>query len=239
MVLLMEENDKHAAIRPGSMGPKGNYWIRFVLGAVAVFAIWFFIIRPNTIELNWAEQEQLLGLAREQLAASVAGDGLIEIYTPELSDRILRDGAAFVTLTVDGALRGCMIDQFETHEPLVANVLRNVELAASADDRFPALSPDEISRTRITISIVHDIVTLVFGDEYELLDQLQPNQDGVILEVDESITTYLPSVWQTFPEPAEFLSQLCIKAGWDADRWRTEPYPTVQTYRVFEVAETE
>jgi uncharacterized protein len=235
----MEANDKHAAVSPGSLGPKGNFWIRFVLGAIAVFVIWFFVIRPNTIELNWAEQKQLLGLAREQLIASVAGDGLIEIYPPELSDRILRDGAAFVTLTVDGALRGCMIDQFEPHEPLVVNVLRNIGLAAGADNRFAALAPEEIDHARITISIVYDIEALTFEDSSDLLEKLDPNLDGVILEVDGNIATYLPSVWQTFPDPTDFLSQLCIKAGWDAERWRTEPYPTIQTYQVFEVAESE
>jgi uncharacterized protein len=235
----MEANDTKASVHLGSLRPKGNYWIRFILGAIAVFVIWFFVIRPNTIELNWSEQEQLLGLAREQLVASVAGDGLIEICPPELSDRILRDGAAFVTLTVDGVLRGCMIDQFEPHEPLVVNVLRNTRLAAGADDRFAVLTPEEIDRARLTISIVYDIEALTFENSSDLLEKLKPHLDGVILEVDGDIATYLPSVWQTFPDPTEFLSQLCIKAGWEAERWRTEPYPTIQTYQVFEVAESE
>ena len=228
-----------AAARPGSINWRANFWARFIVGAIAVFIIWVFVIRPNSVELSVGQQEQLLGLAREQLLASVAGEGSIDVYPPELSDRILQDGAAFVSLTVNGALRGCVIDQFEPHEPLVANVLRNVKLAVQSDERFEAIEESEIENVRIKISIVHDIETVRFRNPDDLLKKLTPFVDAVILSIDEELSTYLPSVWETFPGTAEFLSQLCIKAGWDADRWRNEPYPVIQTYRVFEFAESE
>lgn len=233
----MEGNDKHTPVRPGSMPTRGNFWIRFVLGAIAVFIAWFFFVRPNAVELTWSEQELLLGLAREQLMASVAGEDPIEALPPELTDRTLRDGAAFVSLTVDGALRGCMIDQFEPHEPLVVNILRNAELAVGSDARFSSITQEEIDDVRIKVSIVYDITTLTFGNPDNLLEKIDPNEDGVILEIDGEIAAYLPSVWQIFPDPAEFLTQLCIKAGWDSDRWRTEPYPTVSTFQVYEFGE--
>jgi len=235
----MEGNDRQATARPGSTNPRANSWARFIVGAIAVFIIWFFVIRPNSVELSVAQQEQLLGLAREQLVASVAGEGSIDVYPPELSDRTLRDGAAFVSLTVDGALRGCMIDRFEPHEPLVSNVLRNVQSAVQSDERFAVIKEDEIEKVRIKISIVYDIETLRFDSPHDLEDKLTPFVDGVILSTDEELSTYLPSVWETFPDPDEFLSQLSVKAGWDADRWRTEPYPTIQTYRVYEFGEPE
>jgi len=235
----MENNDKRAMLRLGSVSPKRNFWVRFILGAITVAFVWFFFVRPKAIELTWSEQDQLLGIAREQLVASAAGEELIEIYPPELSERTLRDGAAFVSLTLDSVLRGCMIDQFQPHEPLVVNILRNVELALHGDERFPAITAEEIDRVRVTISIVYEITTLTFSDSSALLGKLKPNVDGVILEIDGEIAAYLPSVWQIFPAPAEFLTQLCINAGWDADRWRTEPYPTVQTYRVFDFGEAE
>ena len=235
----MEGNDKHTAVRPGSMPSRGNFWIRFVLGAIAVFIAWFFFVRPNAVELTWSEQELLLGLAREQLMASVAGEGPIEALPPELTDRTLRDGAAFVSLTVDGALRGCMIDQFKPHEPLAVNILRNVELAVGSDARFSSITQEEIDDVRIKVSIVYDITTLTFGNPGNLLEKIDPNEDGVILEIDGEIAAYLPSVWQIFPDPAEFLTQLCIKAGWDSDRWRTEPYPSVRTFQVYEFGESD
>lgn len=228
-----------AAARPGSVNRRANFWARFILGAIGVLIVWFFVIRPNSVELSVVQQEQLLDLAREQLIASVAGEDLIDVYPPDLSDRILRDGAAFVSLTVDNVLRGCMIDRFEPHEPLVANVLRNVQLAVRSDERFAVIEEDEIEKVRIKISIVHDIETVRFEKPDDLLKKLTPFADGVILSIDEELSAYLPSVWETFPDPDEFLSQLSIKAGWDADRWRTEPYPTIQTYRVFEFGESD
>lgn len=228
-----------AEARPGSVNRRANFWARFIFGAIGVFIVWFFVIRPNSVELSMAQQEQLLGLAREQLIASVAGEDLIDIYLPDLSDRILRDGAAFVSLIVDGTLRGCMIDQFEPHEPLVANVLRNVQLAVRSDERFVAIEESEIEKVRIRISVVYDIETLRFDSSDDLEDKLTPFVDGVILSIGEQLATYLPSIWETFPDPDEFLSQLSIKAGWGADRWKAEPYPAVQTYSVFEFGEPE
>jgi len=235
----MNADLKRAGERPATMSRRGNFWVRFILSAVAVAFVWYFFVQPNSVELTWSEQEQLLGLAREQLAASVVHEGLIDIYPPVLSENLLRDGAAFVSLTIDGQLRGCMIDQFEPHEPLIVNVLRNTELAARADDRFPALTAEEIQRVRIEISIVYDITSLSYTTADDLLEKLTPEEDGVTLEINGEIATYLPSVWQIFPEPAEFLSQLCVKAGWDANCWRTEPYPTAQTYHVFDFREAE
>lgn len=235
----MEENDKLSIGRPGSVNPRANFWARFIIGAILVFIVWFFLVRPNSVELSAEQQVQLLGLAREQLRASVADEDLIDIYPPDLSERILREGAAFVSLTMDGVLRGCMIDQFEPHEPLVANVLRNVQLAVMADERFATIGEDEIERIRIEISIVYDIEPVRFKNAGDLLGKLTPHVDGLILSIGEELSTYLPSVWEIFPDPGDFLSQLCIKAGWEAERWRIEPYPNVQTYRVFNFGESE
>jgi len=235
----MEQTEKQSNARPSSVNSKGSFWIRFVIGAIAVFIVWFFFIRPDALELSPVEKAQLLGLTREQLIASVAGEDSIDVHLPDLSDRILREGAAFVSLTVDGVLRGCMIDQFEPHEPLVANVLRNVQLAVRSDERFSTIEEGEIEHVRIKISVVYDVEPLYFKNPDDLLDKLTPYVDGVILSIDEELSAYLPSVWETFPDPEEFLSQLSIKAGWNADRWRTEPYPDVQIYRVFEFGEPE
>ena len=63
--------------------------------------------------------------------------------------------------------------------------------------------------------------------------------DGVILEVAGELAAYLPYVWGIFSAPKIFLEQLCIKAGWELDRWRTEPYPTIRTFQVYEFGESD
>jgi AmmeMemoRadiSam system protein A len=235
---VMAKEDRYKDVRPGSVNPRAHFWLRFVFGAVAVFLIWHFFIRPDDITLSASEQAQLLTLARRQLVATVAGEGRVDVFEADISDRTTRMESAFVSLYVDGDLRGCMIDQFEPHEPLFANVIGNLQLAA-ADVRFEPLREDEVQRTRIKVSIVHDLEPVRFAAPEELADTLSRRQQGVVLDVEGEVASYLPHVWETFPDPEEFLSQLCIKVGWSEDRWRVEPYPLVHTYRVYEFAEPE
>ena len=234
----MDEKDRSEDTRFDPGKRPGSFWMRFVLGAIAVFVIWYFFVRPDTFTLPLESQAQLLSLARQQLVASVSGDDVITVDPSEVSDPLLRDGAAFVSIEVDGALRGCMIDAFEPHEPLYLNVIHNAELAARADERFAPLREDELERTRITVSVVYNVQPVRFSTPDGLVDRLEPFVDGVILTVDGVDATYLPTVWETFSEPEEFLSELCVKAGWSADRWRTEPYPEVRTYAVFPFSES-
>ena len=219
--------------------PRRQSGWRFVLGAIAVFFIWYFFIQPGSQDLDASEQAELLQLARKQLVAAAAGDGTIEVDETVLRPRLLRSGNAFVTLSVDDALRGCMVDVFEAHEPLYRNVLRNTILAASGDDRFPVVTPGEVAGIRIAISVLTPPETLEFAGPDELIAKLEPGVDGVILTVDGATTSYLPEIWETFPDPADFLSHLSEKAGLSPDRWRETPYPTIETYRVFRFEESQ
>jgi len=212
--------------------PKRHSNWRFLLGAVAVFLIWYFFIQPRSQDLDASEQAALLRIAREQLVAVAAGSEMIEVDETELPPRLLRPESAFVTLSVDGELRGCMIDAFAAHEPLYRNVLRNTVLAASADERFSAVAPDEVDDIRIAISVLTLPKVLEFDSPEDLTAKLEPYVDGVILTAGDATSTYLPEVWKTFPDPVDFLSHLCEKAGLAPDRWREQPHPTIETYRV-------
>ena len=236
---VMEANDQSTKTCNRIAKRKGSFWARAVIGVIAIVLASFLFLRPAPVQIAPEEQAQLLALAREQLIASAAGEDLIPLEPDDVTERTQRQGAAFVSLTAGTELRGCMIDRFEPHEPLFVNVLHNVQLAVGADDRFAAITEDEIDDVRIKVSIVHKIKDVSFKTPNDLVDKLTPFVNGVILRIDEEIATYLPSIWEIFPDPAEFLSQLCIKAGWNSERWRTEPYPTIQTYCVYEFGEPE
>jgi AmmeMemoRadiSam system protein A len=217
--------------------PKRQPAWRFVLGAIAVFFIWYFFIQPDSQQLDASEQADLLRLAREQLVSTAAGGGIIEVDESTLAERLLHPRSAFVTLSVDAALRGCMVDSFEAHEPLYRNVLRNTDSAASEDERFPVVTPEEVGDIRIAISLLTPPEELEFADPDELIAKLEAELDGVIFTLGETTATYLPEVWEMFPDPADFLSHLSEKAGFPSDRWREEPYPMIKTYRVFQFGE--
>lgn len=198
-----------------------------------LIALSLLVGRPDRLQLTPEDEAQLLGLARQQLAAGADGVGEISVSTVGLGSELLKHRSAFVALTVDGEMRGCMIDQFEPHEPLYQNVLRNTQLAAQADGRVASIDAADVASARIEISVVDRIRQAEFSSPEELLLRITPFEDGVILRLGGDIATFLPYVWQTYSDPEEFLSELCTKAGWEADRWRRRPYPTVEIYSVY------
>ena len=56
-------------------------------------------------------------------------------------------------------------------------------------------------------------VALNFKSETELLDQIAPGADGVLLQQQDRRATFLPAVWESLPGRAEFLRELKRKAG--------------------------
>ncbi|WP_020589823.1 AmmeMemoRadiSam system protein A [Desulfobacter curvatus] len=136
----------------------------------------------------------------------------------------------FVTLHKNGALRGC-IGVIEPAEPLRTGVEEIARLAAFKDSRFAPLARDEFDQVDLEISLLSPPEKFEYDVAKELVQRLVPLQDGVILKKGSRQATFLPQVWKQLPDAASFLSQLCIKAGLDADEW-TKGSLTVHTYRV-------
>ena len=204
-----------------------------VLTIVAVLFFLYFVRPSGPSDLSATEQTRLLGWARQQLASTAAGDGPIQIDPTQITKLLAADAACFVSLYADDVLRGCMIDDFEPHQPLFECVLNNTILAARGDDRFSPVRPDEVEGIRIAVSIITEPEVVAFETPDGLLEQITAGLDGVILTVGDGVSAYLPEVWERFPEPTEFLAQLCLKQGLPRDRWREPPYPRVETFRAF------
>jgi hypothetical protein len=134
---------------------------------------------------------------------------------------MLEPGASFVTLTLDGELRGC-IGSLEARRPLLEDVQRNAVAAAFHDPRFTPLSNHEFAHIRVEVSELSAAEPLVFESEAHALSQLRPHVDGLILEYGRHRSTFLPQVWDTLAKPALFLAQLKRKAGLPADFWHDE-----------------
>jgi hypothetical protein len=136
----------------------------------------------------------------------------------------------FVTLHKNGALRGC-IGVIEAVEPLKTGVAETARLAAFKDSRFAPLARDEFDQVDLEISLLSPPEKFEYSKAKELIQRLVPFKDGVIIKKGSNQATFLPQVWEQLPDTASFLSQLCIKAGLDADEW-TKGSLTVHTYRV-------
>jgi len=164
-----------------------------------------------------AQGSILLRLARQAIAARF---GFAEATTPA-ADWLHEPGATFVTLTRQGALRGC-IGSLQAHRPLHEDVQANARAAAFRDPRFAPLLAAELDITRVEVSLLSPAQALYFDNEDDALAQLQPGEDGLILEAGGYRSTFLPQVWEQLPTPAQFLAQLKRKAGLPGDFWSTE-----------------
>ena len=123
-----------------------------------------------------------------------------------------------MTLSRDGELRGCR-GMLEPARPLVQDVAHNAYLSAFDDPRFPPLASRELKGLHLEVSLLSALEALYPAHERELLRMLRPGVDGLVLSDGYERATFLPSVWDKLPEPAEFLRQLKWKAGWPADYW--------------------
>ena len=126
----------------------------------------------------------------------------------------------FVTLEIDGKLRGC-IGNIMPVWPLMDAVKRNAQAAAFEDPRFDPLSRCEFEEFEIEISILSLPSKLQYKDADDLLAKLKPMRDGVILKKGYYEATYLPQVWEEIADKETFLGSLCMKAGLNMDEWRS------------------
>jgi len=110
--------------------------------------------------------------------------------------------------------------------------VRNVVLAATADPRFPPVSPAEVDGLQIEISILGESYPIAFSTPEELADLLRPGVDGVILTTTYGSSTFLPQVWEQLPDAEMFLGELCRKHGAPADCWKTDELIRVEIYQV-------
>jgi len=180
-------------------------------------------------------KEVLLSLARASIKGRFMGTsvdlGSIEEEYPQLKE----PGASFVTLTQDSQLRGC-IGSLVAHRSLLEDVLANAQAAAFSDPRFSPLSEDELSSTRIEVSILSSPKPLEYTDVEELRSKINCGVDGVILNDGYHKATFLPQVWEQLSDFDLFFSHLCQKAGLSTECLHS--HPEISVYQVEKVIES-
>ena len=128
-------------------------------------------------------------------------------------DRVFDEfGASFVTLELDGILRGC-IGSIIPHKPLLKDLLHNAHAAAFSDPRFPTLTLNEYNKIAIKVSLLSKPERIEFETEEELLDVLKPGIHGLIIRDGNYQSVFLPDVWEQLPDKQVFIEQLKLKAG--------------------------
>lgn len=164
----------------------------------------------------------LLPIARAAISEALGSPQQMREEVPWLRE----PGACFVTLTQQGALRGC-IGTLEPYRPLLADVKANAVAAALRDPRFAPLEKKELSYTELEVSLLSPMEPLGFSDEEGAVARLRPGVDGLVFKYGHLRSTFLPQVWEQLPQPEEFLAHLKRKAGLSPDFWA----PGVELFR--------
>ena len=171
--------------------------------------------------LESGPRQALLVLARQSLAHGIARGRALEVEL-EVLDPVLADpGASFVSLHLEGQLRGC-VGLLEAQRPLAVDVAENAFAAGLRDPRFPPLSALELEAVEVSISVLETSEPLTVSGLDVLLATLRPGEDGLIVELAGRRATFLPAVWEQLPEPEDFVAQLWRKAGLPARFWSPE-----------------
>jgi AmmeMemoRadiSam system protein A len=172
--------------------------------------------------LDAADGVRLLEVARAAIDHGLAYGRPIEIDLSPYAGALREPRATFVTLHLDGELRGC-IGELEAQRPLVASVAHGAFQAAFRDPRFAPVSAPEGPHLDIHVSVLSPLERLEVGSEEELLLVLRAGRDGLLLD-DGAVhrATFLPAVWYSLPDPRAFVCELKRKAGLASDAWPTE-----------------
>jgi AmmeMemoRadiSam system protein A len=170
------------------------------------------------MSLNEPDRQQLLDLAKNSIRQGLQTGRPLKINLDDYPPEWTEPRATFVTLQINHQLRGC-IGMLEAVRPLAEDIVENAFSAAFKDPRFPPLEAQELDKLEIHLSILTPAEPLSFSTEQDLLAQLQPGIDGLILEEGRKRGTFLPSVWESLPEPGQFLRHLKQKAGLPPDYW--------------------
>ncbi len=170
------------------------------------------------MSLNNENRKRLLKVARDSIENGFKNGNPLCVNLRDFPTELIRPGATFVTLEKKHQLRGC-IGMLEAVFPLVEDVAENAFSAAFKDPRFPPLQKSELDDLEIHISILGEPEPMMFSSEEDLIAQIRPNVDGLILEEGRHRGTFLPSVWETLPDKKQFLRHLKNKAGLPADYW--------------------
>jgi AmmeMemoRadiSam system protein A len=196
-------------------------------------------MQVGPLQLTSEERTALLRWARAALRAHLETGAPPSIDERSLPRALREHASCFVTLTDNGALRGCILDSFRPHESVARNVARNVVLAATVDSRFAPVVLAELDRLTIEISILGQPYPIPHSPPERLVASLHPGVDGVTLTTTLGTSTFLPQVWEQLPGVEVFLSELCRKQGAPATCWRTVDLLRVEIYQVTHFSEAD
>ena len=162
--------------------------------------------------------QEILRLARGSIEYGLVHGQPLPVDCDNLPRALTEPGATFTTLRLAGELRGCR-GSLEATQPLATDITHSAFQAAFRDLRFDPVEPDELGAIRLEVSVLSPLEAIPVSDEADLLNRLAPGTDGLVIVEGGLSATFLPKMWETVPEPRQFLAKLKTKCGLPDDYW--------------------
>jgi len=161
------------------------------------------------------EKEVLFTIAGRSIRSGLSGKNETRIDAGKIPDHLKEPMGAFVTLKIDGRLRGC-IGRFISKDPLYEAVRASAYSSAFEDPRFSPLTAEELGMTEMEITVLGPLKRIKSSDEIIL------GRHGIYIKKDSRSGTMLPQVatengW-TIEEFLGYTSRDKAGLGWDG--WR-------------------
>jgi AmmeMemoRadiSam system protein A len=158
------------------------------------------------------EKRELVAIARRAIGDALHGRSpAVRVPT---AGNLARPGGAFVTLRIDGNLRGC-IGYIQAPIPLAEVVAEVSEKAALEDPRFSPLSLQEYEHVAIEVSVLSPLQRI--SD----VDEIVVGKHGLLLELRHARGLLLPQVADEYGWDREtFLDNTARKAGLPRNAWK-------------------
>ena len=172
------------------------------------------------------EKQQALKIASDAIAYGVTHHQKIAINSKDYDIALQQKACCFVSLYKAGRLRGC-VGALDAYQSLAEDVAEHAYASAFNDQRFSPLQHSELAELSIEISVLTPKQKISCSSEQDLIDELQPNVDGLLIKDGSYQATFLPVVWRSLPDKKEFLLQLKRKAGMPDTYWSE----TLQAFR--------
>lgn len=167
------------------------------------------------MDISLEEKKILLSIARNSIASAFGGK---KEEFPDASKYPLFSSkcGAFVTLTINHRLRGC-IGYIISDKPLIQTISEAAQMAAFDDYRFGPLSQNEFSKIQIEISILSEPFPAAGYDDIVV------GKHGLILEEKGRRGLLLPQVpLEHNMDRDAYLDAICEKTGFPSGYWRTK-----------------
>lgn len=154
--------------------------------------------KKGSFSFNDEEKKKLFDIAKTSINSRFNNNVRSELDSKQMPEKLKMNYGAFVTLKINGNLRGC-IGRFISSDPLYEVVRLSALSSAFEDPRFPPLTKEEFVKTDIEITVLGPLQKISGPEEIIL------GKHGIYIKKNFSSGTMLP--------------QVAIEQGWTVEQF--------------------